>query len=143
ARRGSPPGPGGHGGAARGVPGAGRSSFGRSRGPEPFYPRVKPGIEPPPGEELVPAPAGRGPCGAPPADGTKGLKEPGSPGVGPEPVHWSWPGWPPVVVEPSWQRAKTGAGQPRGALCPGVAGPSFDGSRVGPPPSKLLQPTTR
>src|SRR5215213_4562040 len=97
-------------------------------------PPVSPGIEMPPGAPVVePSPAGCGPCGAPPLEGTNGLNDPGDPGAGPDPVHCSWPAWPPVAAEPSWQLAKTGAGQPW--LCaPVCEGPSLDGSQVGPPP---------
>jgi hypothetical protein len=41
--------------------------------------------------ELVPAPAGCGPCGEPPVVMAKGVEVPGSAGVGPVPVHWSCP----------------------------------------------------
>jgi hypothetical protein len=38
---------------------------------------------------VVPAPAGCGPCGEPALDVANGLKDPGAPGVGPLPEHWS------------------------------------------------------
>ena len=93
-----------------------------------------------PAPAVVPSPGGCGPCGAPPVTGTNGLKDPGAPGVGPVPLHCSWPAWPPVAAEPSWQLAKTGAGQPV-PLPPGCCA-TLLGSQVGPPPLKLSHPWT-
>jgi hypothetical protein len=91
----------------------------------------------------VPSPAGWGPCGELALARANGLKDPGAPGVGPVPVHWSWlllllAPW---VAEPSWQVAKTGAGHPPLGW-PGWEGASLAGSQVGPPPLKLSQPWT-
>src|SRR6266496_2332805 len=91
----------------------------------------------------APAPAGCGPCGWPVVEMAKGLKDPGAPGVGPVPVHWSWLlllGTP-CVACPSWQEANTGAGQPW-LDCPVCEGASLSGSQVGAPPLKLSQPST-
>jgi hypothetical protein len=72
-----------------------------------------------------------------------GLKEPGSPGAGPAPVHWSCPPvLPPLDVVASWQKAKTGAGHPLLAGWPGCPGASLDGSHVGDALLKLSQPET-
>ena len=84
---------------------------------------------------------GCGPCGAAPVTGTNGLNDPGAPGVGPLPVHCSWPAWP-----RRGRRALLAGGEDRrrAARCRRrrLLGRASLGSQVGPPPLKLSQPWT-